>query len=147
MALASPLPVGAGLIIEAPFHPVPLRRVLGEQGFETFAEQLAAGHWRVWCLRLRQQVAASAPTPIEGGGKVWCGADGVHIDVRGLSPPAPLIAILRLIDSGRHQGVVIVHHEREPVFLIPELDDRNWAYAYLDGEPGEVRLRLTRRAA
>lgn len=142
MALASPLPVGAGLIIEAPFHPVPLRRVLGEQGFETFAEQLAAGHWRVWCLRLRQQVAASAPTPIEGGGKVWCGADGVHIDVRGLSPPAPLIAILRLIESDHHEGAIIAHLDRDPVHLYPELADRGWSAARLDGQPDEFIFRL-----
>jgi Uncharacterized conserved protein (DUF2249) len=142
MALASPLAVGAGLIIEAPFDPVPLRRVLGEQGFETFAEQVAERHWRVWCLRLRQQIAPSPATPMQGGGKVWRGADGVHIDVRGLQPPAPLIAILRLIETDHHEGVIIAHLNRDPVHLYPELADRGWSAARLDGQPDQFIFRL-----
>ena len=62
------------------------------------------------------------------------------------APPARLVAILRLIDSGEHQDVVIVHHQREPVYLLPELADRNWDWVHLEGEPGEVRLLLTQRA-
>jgi uncharacterized protein (DUF2249 family) len=142
MALASRLAVGAGLIIEAPFDPVPLRRVLGEQGFETFAEQLAERHWRVWCLRRRQHIAASPATPMQGGGKVWRGADGVHIDVRGLPPPAPLVAILRLIETDYHEGVIIAHLNRDPVHLYPELADRRWSSARLYDQPGEFVVRL-----
>lgn len=147
MAGAAEVPQGGGLVIDAPFDPVPLRRVLERRGFATFGRRLAEQHWRICCRRHEAAEAAVYPPPQSSGAIVWRSADGVHIDVRGLSPPAPMIAILRLIDSGQHQGVVIVHHEREPVFLIPELADRNWAYAYLDGEPGEVRLRLTRHAA
>ena len=147
MAAAADVPQGGGLVIDAPFDPVPLRRVLERRGFATFGRRLAERHWRICCRRDPDPEAAVHPPPSPSGATVWRSADGVHIDVRGLSPPAPMTAILRLIDSGEHQGVVIVHHQREPVYLIPELADRNWAYAYLDGEPGEVRLRLTRRAA
>ncbi len=147
MAAAVEVPRGGGLVIDAPFDPVPLRRVLERRGFATFGRRLAEQHWRICCRREPERHAAVYPPASVSDATVWQSADGVHIDVRGLSPPAPMIAILRLIDSGQHQGVVIVHHEREPAFLIPELADRKWAYAYLDGEPGEVRLRLTRRAA
>jgi hypothetical protein len=142
MAVASPLAVGAGLIVEAPFNPVPLRSTLGEQGFESFAEQLAERHWRVSFLRLHQQTPASSPSPMQGGGRVWCGADGVHIDVRGLSPPAPLIAILRLIESNNHEGVIVAHLDRDPVHLYPELADRGWSSARLDSQPDEFIFRL-----
>jgi len=77
-------------------------------------------------------------------------ADGVwHVDVRGLAPPQPMLEILRLIDGGNSGDAVdclIVHHDREPVFLYPELDERGWRHEIIDGEPGEVRLRLTKEA-
>jgi hypothetical protein len=124
---------------------VPLRRVLERRGFATFGRRVAEQHWRICCRRDAAPEAAANP-PASSGATVWRSADVVHIDVRGLSPPAPLVAILRLIDSGEHQDVVIVHHQREPVYLFPELADRNWAWVHLEGEPGEVRLLLTRRA-
>jgi hypothetical protein len=35
------------LVVEATFHPVPLRRLLGGRGFASFAEMLSDQHWRV----------------------------------------------------------------------------------------------------
>jgi hypothetical protein len=77
---------------------------------------------------------------------VWRGNDGDHIDVRGLRAPEPMVAILDLLARPATSDVVIVHHEREPVFLYPELAERGWGHEIISGEPGEVRLRLTRNA-
>lgn len=148
MGLACPRAVGDGLIIEAPFNPVPLRRVLSEQGFETFAERLAAGHWQLLCQRLRP---ASLTVPANAGtgqgARVWRENDGVHIDVRDLSPPAPLVAIVRLLESDAHSGIIVAHLNRDPVHLYPELAERQWSAVPLPSEPGEVRLRLCRAGA
>lgn len=76
----------------------------------------------------------------------WRAADGIHIDVRGLAPPEPMVAILTLLESPDTEDRVIVHHDREPVFLYPELVERGWRYEIISGEPGEVRLLLTRQA-
>jgi hypothetical protein len=38
----------------------------------------------------------------------------------------------------------VVHHEREPVFLFPELAQRGWSWEQIPVEPPEVRLRLKR---
>jgi hypothetical protein len=73
--------------------------------------------------------------------------DGVtHLDVRGLPPPEPLVAILRLIDACDPDGeaVLIVHLDRDPVFLYPELAERGWAAQRMPAPEGEVRLRLER---
>jgi len=145
MAALADVPLDGGLVIDAPFDPVPLRRVLERRGFSTFGRRLAKHHWRICCRPDPGPEAAGHPPTSSSGPTVWRSADGVHIDVRGLLPPAPLTAVLRLLDSGEHQGTVIVHHQREPAYLFPELADRDWDYAHLDGEPGEVRLRLTRR--
>lgn len=89
----------------------------------------------------------SADAAPASAGIMWTDADGVHIDVRGLPPPGPLVAILRLIESDRHAGVIIAHLPRDPLHLYPELAERGWSATRLDGDPGEVRIRLQRLSA
>jgi hypothetical protein len=74
--------------------------------------------------------------------RTWRAADAWHIDVRGLSAPAPLVAILRLVESIEDATPVIVHHDRDPQLLYPELAERGWGAQRIAGEPGEVRLKL-----
>lgn len=92
--------------------------------------------------------ATGPRAPASGGrlaqGRSWVEADGVHIDVRGLPPPEPLVAILALIESIRDATAVIVHHERDPQMLYPELAEIGWKAERIDGAPGEVRLKLER---
>jgi hypothetical protein len=89
-------------------------------------------------------------TPARGGpaakGKPWEEADGMHIDVRGLPPPEPLVAILRLVVSTAGATPVVVHHDRDPLMLYPELAEIGWTAERIDGAPGEVRLLLRRIA-
>ena len=75
----------------------------------------------------------------------WHDADGEHIDVRALPPPQPLVAILRLVrEQGDAGAAVIVHHDRDPLLLYPELAEIGWVAERLEAEPGQVRLRLWR---
>jgi hypothetical protein len=95
--------------------------------------------------------APTPPAPSVGGqsaapGRRWTDADGVHVDVRGLDPPGPLVAILGLIDSLTEASPVFVHHDREPKLLYPELAERGWAAELLPAPAGEVRLKLERVA-
>ncbi len=82
---------------------------------------------------------------VEATPRRWRDAQGDHIDVRGLPPPQPLVAILRLVhemqDAG---GAVIVHHDRDPSLLYPELAEIGWHAERLDGDAGMVLLRLER---
>jgi hypothetical protein len=81
--------------------------------------------------------------------RTWRTAEGLHIDVSGLDPPEPMVAILSLIDGGEVEEALIAHLDREPIFLYPELDDRGWSYELVpscgdSGCPGEVKLRMVR---
>jgi hypothetical protein len=87
--------------------------------------------------------ASSSDGPLAPGRR-WVEADGVHIDVRGLRPPTPLVAILELVQSIGDKTPVIVHHERDPQMLYPELAEIGWTAVRIDGAPGEVRLKLER---
>lgn len=77
-------------------------------------------------------------------GKHWRASDGYHIDVSGLSPPEPMVAILQLIERPGMEGPVIVHHNREPVNLYPELIEQGWAHEILSRSEKEICLKLTR---
>lgn len=74
----------------------------------------------------------------------WRDADGTHIDVRGLPPPEPLVAILSLVRQLDATTRVIVHHDRDPQLLHAELAEIGWLTERIAGEPGEVRLCVTR---
>ncbi len=77
--------------------------------------------------------------------RLWRDAEGVHIDVRGLAPPQPLVAILRLVhEQGAAGSAVLVHHDRDPLLLYAELAEIGWAAERLTAEPGAVRLKLSR---
>ena len=92
---------------------------------------------------------AAKRLPDAGGGapaeaRRWIEADGIHIDVRGLPPPEPLVAILTLVQTVRDAAFVIVHHDRDPRMLYPELAELGWTADRIDAPPGEVRLKLER---
>lgn len=87
------------------------------------------------------------------GSRVWTTEDGVHLDVRGLECPEPLVQTLTLVERGDVGNVIIVHLDQEPLFLYPELDERGWSHEIVSsacGDPScddDVRLRLVRMRA
>lgn len=91
-----------------------------------------------------KQGCGPAATGQAGGAtaRQWREDDGLHVDVRGLAPPGPLVAILALVGSMTDGGPLIVHHDRDPKLLYPELAELGWAATRIEGAPGEVRLRL-----
>lgn len=86
----------------------------------------------------------------QDGSRIWRTEEAVHIDVRGLEPPEPMVEILRLIEGGAIENVLVAHLDREPVFLYPELDDRGWGHEVMETSCGEqdcgdgVRVRIVR---
>jgi len=106
------------------------------------------GHWSEY----RGSILPSLDTeptcdPDLFGALIWRQNGVAHIDVRGLEPPCPLLAVLRLIERPGSSGEVIFHHDRDPMLLYPELAERNWTSERLPANEGEIRLRLLRRAA
>lgn len=83
---------------------------------------------------------------------MWSDADGMHVDVRGLEAPGPMVTILGLIESGEAAGVLTAHLDREPIFLYPELEELGWDHELLPAcgheEHGdEVKLRMVKLRA
>lgn len=127
LALAAAVPAGGSLVVEAPFRPLPLARLLDKQGFVTFAGAIAADRWR---LVARRREAAATP------------ADDVDLDLRGMAPPRPMLAILALIDGGERPEGFSVRLDREPVLLFAELAERGWGWHPLADAAGAFHYRL-----
>lgn len=147
--LSMAVPPDGFMLLDAPFNPTPLRSVLGGQGFSSWGRKMKDGHWRIAFRRDGQGTGGDqtgdedCPGPA-GEARTWRDGCEMHIDVRGLQPPLPMLSILRLCKTVGRDAVVVVHHERDPVYLIPELAELGWNFEYVEGDPGEVRLMLVR---
>jgi hypothetical protein len=136
---------GGFLVLDVPFDPAPLRRVLARKGFAAWGKPVADDHWRIWFLKDPDAARANEPGDDKAEkARIWQEGEATHIDVRGLEPPEPMLAILREIERPDGPSALTVHHEREPVFLYPELAERAWRHKLIAGDPGEVRLYLWR---
>jgi hypothetical protein len=92
-----------------------------------------------------QPVEGALPATPRSAPLEWRDGEAAHIDVRGLAPPQPLVAILRLVHSlADGKTPVVVHHDRDPVMLYPELAELGWSAERMAGPAGEVRLLLRR---
>ena len=122
------------------------RRILAGRGFSSYGRKLSEGHWRVF-FHLDggadwERGAEVEVTP--EGAMTWREDDGIHMDVRKLTPPNPLLSIIRLIESIPGHETVVVHHDREPQLLAPELAERGWHIARMASEVVNIRLWLER---
>src|SRR5262245_4840905 len=138
MAAVKTLPVGAALVLRAPFEPVPLYDVLGRRGFAHWTERGEAGDWTVWFHR------GSAAAPDRPAAAAPTGPALVRLDVRGLEPPQPMVQILTALEHLGPGQVLEVLHARRPMFLYPQLDDRGFAHETDEPAPGLVRIVIRR---
>lgn len=88
LAAAQEVPEGKRLILEAPFEPIPLYRVMQKKGFAAWCEQVGPEHYRVHFLRQAgSQAAPQALRPFsEADWADW--AAEVYIEAN-LEPPCP----------------------------------------------------------
>ncbi|HXJ83433.1 MAG TPA: DUF2249 domain-containing protein [Candidatus Methylomirabilis sp.] len=69
------------------------------------------------------------------------------LDVRGLEPPQPLVRVLQAIERLGPDGELEVHHDRRPILLYPQLDERGFVHETDEPQRGLVRIRIRRRGA
>jgi hypothetical protein len=91
-----------------------------------------------------QPIAGAPAAARRDAAQCWREGADMHIDVRGLVPPQPLVAILRLVQTVPADTQIVVHHDRDPALLYPELAELGWGATRIPGAAGEVRLLLQR---
>jgi uncharacterized protein (DUF2249 family) len=149
VAAAGELGPDETLVLHVPFEPVPLYRVLGAKGFTHRAERQEPGHWRVWFSR---QAPASTAGPEAAPGRDGPGPAGgeprvVRLDVRGTEPPWPMVRALEALERLAPGDRLEVLHDRRPLFLYPQLDERGLRHRTDEPEPGLVRIAIWREGA
>ena len=130
-------------VLRAPFEPVPLYDVLGKRGFVHWTERRADDDWSVWFYR----EAGDTPAPRSQADREAAPAVDSRtrlLDVRGLEPPEPMVKILEALERFAPGEVLEVIHERRPMLLYPQLDDRGFVHETDEPEPGLVRIRIRR---
>lgn len=129
------------LVLRAPFEPVPLYRVLGRKGFVHRTEHRGQDDWLVWFSRQPGPDESEAAAAAVGGDPVT-----LSLDVRGLEPPLPMLRVLECLERlGPGQRLEVVH-DRRPLFLYPQLDERGFLHETHEPEPGVVRIVIRPRA-
>ena len=58
------------------------------------------------------------------------------------SPPSRWCGCSRRSDALGHDAELEVHHDRRPIFLYPQLDERGFVHETDEPEPGLVRIRI-----
>jgi uncharacterized protein (DUF2249 family) len=135
MAAVKALAPGEALVLRVPFEPVPLYAVLAQRGFAHWADRRALDDWSVWFYR-----AAGGEPAAPTAASTPAGTATATIDVRGLEPPEPMVRILEAVERLRAGDTLEVLHERRPMFLYPQLDERGFRHETDEPAPGLVRI-------
>ena len=162
MSARRDVPSGGALRVRAIFEPVPLYAVMEKQGLAHHTEQLGPEDWSVWFYPAGEEESAvpgsepGAPaaseaspanrTPAAAGNAADAdGGDGVVVlDVRGLEPPEPMVRTLAALEELPPGGTLVQLNVRIPQFLLPQLEERGFAFEIREQSPELVRVFITK---
>lgn len=168
------LPAGHALKIINSFEPVPLVMMLEKKGFRSSVYHINDNLVETYFYRESPGTTPLTPESfkasqgVEGNKKNPGGTaantrtapidqDGFHsiieqyrgrfvtIDVREMEMPQPMMTILESLENLPEESALFVHHKRIPVFLLPELEERNFDYRANEISEGNVELIIFRK--
>lgn len=139
---------GEALLIIADFEPVPLVKLLERQGFQSHMNFVDEKTIETYFYKTD---STATKTNLKVEKDVSTSDDWetvlkkfenqlVEIDVRHLEMPGPMMTILETLETLPEDKALFVNHKKIPVFLLSELNDRNFDYRIKDIQEGEVYL-------
>ena len=140
------LPAESILKLINTFEPTPLINILSKQGFEYFVEQENENLINTFFYKKNttQQIKENNLDANNDWNEVLKQFENnlVTIDVRHLEMPKPMMTILEELEKLPTNAALFVYHKRIPVFLLPELKDRNMDYRIKEIKDNEVHLLI-----
>lgn len=132
------------------FEPVPLLRILSKSGYRYEVEQ-KDGLVLTWIIASGGSRLAQPKQNLIGGASfeahVSYFSGSIHfIDVRDMEMPRPLLTILQALETLPPRHALMVEHRKLPVFLLPELQERNFACDIHEADQEQVMLLIYRSA-
>ncbi len=140
---------GQALRLLATFEPVPLYSVLAKKGFAHAAREIGDGDWEVVftptaALARPQNGQPVRSTAGSAASSAWP-EPSCHIDNRDLEAPEPLVRTLAAIEELQPGGVLSALLCREPVFLLPKLNERGHEWRGSFESDGKTYRLLVRK--
>ena len=71
---------------------------------------------------------------------------GETLDNRGLEPPLPMMRTLEAYELLSPGETLIIHNDRVPVYLLPQLEERGAEYLVHPQQDGSARVEITKPA-
>lgn len=130
------------------FEPVPLITHLKKQGFDASVDHINDQEVITWFYKAGHVPGENDPKTEKPEVKTedWEEIMVLYrdklreIDVRDLEMPAPMITILETLDAMSSEEALFVYHKRIPLFLLPELQQRQLDYRIKEVSENEVHL-------
>ena len=66
------------------------------------------------------------------------------LDNRGLEPPNPMIRTLERLETLAPGEVLVIHNDRVPIYLLPQLQDAGAEFEVMELDDGSARVRITK---
>jgi uncharacterized protein (DUF2249 family) len=151
MGAVAGLNEGESLRLLAPFEPVPLFEVLGQQGFAHRAREIGDGDWEVLFFRGAEEARVAVQTPAsQASAGCGCGCSApseIEVDVRGLEPPQPMMRVLEALESLPAATKLRARTDRRPMHLYPLLEARGFVGESEEQTDGSVVTIIRRRSS
>ncbi|MEO6134218.1 MAG: DUF2249 domain-containing protein [Ginsengibacter sp.] len=137
---------GQALKIINKFEPTPLILLLKKQGFDSYVDTINDDLVETYFFKTSDADVVVEDT--ENAGEGW--DDYIEkfkghlqtIDVRQLEMPGPMMAILEALENLPANEALFVFHKKIPVFLLPELKEKEFDFRIKEIGPGEVHLLI-----
>ncbi|RBL91695.1 DUF2249 domain-containing protein [Chitinophaga flava] len=131
---------GQTLLLINSFEPTPLFRILQKQGFEMAVRKVDTETVYSYITKISAgQESAQEGNAAEDLFQVmadkFCGRFQ-KIDVRALPMPQPMVVILQALETLPENMALFVEHKKVPLFLLPELKERQYAAVHRLGDQG-----------
>ncbi|HRO41571.1 MAG TPA: DUF2249 domain-containing protein [Flavipsychrobacter sp.] len=126
------------LLLINSFEPIPLIRILNDRGYEAVVKTLEDEIVHTYITRSATSINNENALPATDFETILTRYQGKmqEIDVRALPMPQPMMTILKAIETLDADKALFVYHKKVPLFLLPELKDRNFSFAYKQVEDG-----------
>lgn len=134
-----------GLLIINSFEPIPLLNILKDKGFLYQTSRPYEGEVHTLLYHgneILKNDFTNHSNHTESFETVETKYTGkmVEVDVRDLEMPMPMVTILEKLEEVSEDKALFVHHKKLPQYLIPELQNRG--YAYVAREDGNNNVKL-----
>lgn len=137
---------GQALKIVNSFEPTPLILLLKKQGFESYVDVINDQLVETYFYKTGDNAIEIDVTENTTEGwdyYIQKFNDKIQtIDVREFEMPKPMLTILDALEKLPSETALFVYHKRIPVFLLPELKERNFDYRIKEIGDNEVHLLI-----